>query len=86
MKLLEEVNGRGEHAGTQCARIVETLHWAHLSTGDLLRDEVKKGTELGKQLEADMKEGKMVPLVSISHPFRHKIYIIRISPIHTKSQ
>ncbi|KAJ3038851.1 hypothetical protein HDV00_000257 [Rhizophlyctis rosea] len=56
------LGGPGSGKGTQCAKIVETLHWAHLSTGDLLRDEVKKGTELGKQLEADMREGKMVPL------------------------
>ncbi len=32
--------------GTQCAKIVDKYSWTHLSTGDLLRKEVKQGTEL----------------------------------------
>ncbi|KAJ3288454.1 hypothetical protein HK104_008172, partial [Borealophlyctis nickersoniae] len=56
------LGGPGSGKGTQCDRIVQQLQWAHLSTGDLLREEVKKGTDLGRSLEADMKEGKMVPL------------------------
>ncbi|KAI8854164.1 adenylate kinase-domain-containing protein [Chytridium lagenaria] len=57
------LGGPGSGKGTQCDRLVEKLHFAHLSTGDLLRDEVKKGTELGQELEAIMKEGKLIPLV-----------------------
>ncbi|KAI8922607.1 adenylate kinase-domain-containing protein [Entophlyctis helioformis] len=56
------LGGPGSGKGTQCDRLVEHLKFAHLSTGDLLRDEVKKGTPLGAKLEADMKEGKMVPV------------------------
>nr|KAJ3423083.1 hypothetical protein HK105_003316 [Polyrhizophydium stewartii] len=56
------LGGPGSGKGTQCDRLVEKLQFAHLSTGDLLRDEVKKGTPLGAKLEADMKEGKMVPV------------------------
>lgn len=33
----------------------------HLSTGDLLRDAVKAGTELGKQASAFMEKGELVP-------------------------
>jgi adenylate kinase len=47
--------------GTQCDKLAG-LGYAHISTGDLLRDEIKRGSELGAKLEADMKEGKMVPL------------------------
>ncbi len=43
----------------------EILHhnhpWAHISTGDLLRDEIKRGSELGKQAEGLMKNGQLVP-------------------------
>ncbi|KAJ3411298.1 hypothetical protein HDV05_002402 [Chytridiales sp. JEL 0842] len=56
------LGGPGSGKGTQCAHLVSNLGYAHLSTGDLLREEVKKGTELGERLEALMKEGKMVPL------------------------
>jgi adenylate kinase len=59
------LGGPGSGKGTQCDRLVNELNYAHLSTGDLLRDEVKKGTELGNKLEEIMKEGKMVPLVRI---------------------
>jgi adenylate kinase family enzyme len=34
----------------------------HLSCGDLLRDEVKKGTEIGRECEQLMKDGKLVPV------------------------
>ncbi|KAJ1566662.1 hypothetical protein HK405_008925 [Cladochytrium tenue] len=61
-KIVFVLGGPGSGKGTQCDRIVENLHYSHLSTGDLLRDEVKKGSELGKELEDIMKEGKMVPL------------------------
>ncbi|KAI8821851.1 adenylate kinase-domain-containing protein [Fimicolochytrium jonesii] len=56
------LGGPGSGKGTQCAKLVDELHWAHLSTGDLLREEVARGSELGKKLEADMKEGKMVSM------------------------
>jgi len=34
----------------------------HLSAGDLLRDEVKNGTEIGRECEQLMKDGKLVPV------------------------
>ena len=56
--------GPGSGKGTQCSKIVEDFGFFHLSTGDLLRAEVAKGTAQGKELEAIMKEGKLVPGVS----------------------
>ena len=51
----------GAGKGTQAARLVEKLHIPHISSGDMLRAAVKEGTELGKQADVLMKEGKLVP-------------------------
>ena len=56
--------GPGSGKGTQCDRIVQDFGFTHLSAGDLLREEVAKGTSQGKQLEEMMKQGKLVPAVS----------------------
>lgn len=47
--------------GTLSEMLVEKYGYGHISTGDLLREEVNAGTKLGKEAEALMKEGKFVP-------------------------
>ena len=55
--------GPGSGKGTQCDKIKERYeNVTHLSAGDLLRDEVKSGSDVGKQLNEIMKEGKLVPV------------------------
>ena len=56
--------GPGCGKGTQCERIVAKYGFTHLSSGDLLRDEVKSGSDRGKQLTEIMEKGDLVPLVS----------------------
>lgn len=51
----------GSGKGTQAVRLAESKGLVHLSTGDLLRDAVKAGTELGKRAEGYMKAGELVP-------------------------
>ena len=51
----------GAGKGTQAARLVEEYGVVHLSTGDILRDAVANGTELGKQAKAYMDAGDLVP-------------------------
>ncbi len=46
--------------GTQAARLVKHYGIAHISTGDMLREEVAKGTELGNQAKTIMAEGGLV--------------------------
>jgi len=50
----------GSGKGTQAKHLVEKLPLIHLSTGDILRDAVSKGTELGLRVKANMASGKLV--------------------------
>jgi adenylate kinase len=51
----------GAGKGTQAARLTEDFGLPHIATGDILRAAVAEGSELGRQAEAYMKEGKLVP-------------------------
>ena len=51
----------GSGKGTQAARLAEGYGIQHLSTGDLLRDEVRRGTPLGTEAKDYMDAGQLVP-------------------------
>ena len=51
----------GAGKGTQAKQIVEHYGIPQISTGDLLRENVKLGTELGKKAKSIMDAGKLVP-------------------------
>ena len=51
----------GSGKGTQSARIVEKYGINHISTGDVLRAEIKKGTELGKIAKSYIDQGQLLP-------------------------
>ncbi|CAK9161068.1 unnamed protein product [Ilex paraguariensis] len=55
------LGGPGSGKGTQCARIVETFGFTHLSAGDLLRKEISSNSENGSTILNTIKEGKIVP-------------------------
>ena len=53
--------GPGSGKGTQSERIVEKYGINHISTGDVLRAEIKNGTELGKTAKGYIDQGQLIP-------------------------
>ncbi|MEN3039991.1 MAG: adenylate kinase [Bacteroidia bacterium] len=51
----------GAGKGTQARRLVEKYNWDYIATGDLLREEIRKGTPLGASIQALVEGGKLVP-------------------------
>lgn len=64
-RVLFVLGGPGSGKGTQCEKIVAKYGFTHLSTGDLLRDEVASGSARGKELTAIMERGDLVPLDTV---------------------
>ena len=47
--------------GTQAQRLKEHYGIDHVSTGEVIRDEIRRGTELGQSMEAYIKSGRLAP-------------------------
>jgi len=50
----------GAGKGTQARYLVDKLNAFQISTGDILRNEIKKNTEIGKKIINDMNSGKFI--------------------------
>ncbi|GAB1604797.1 adenylate kinase-like [Argonauta hians] len=59
------IGGPGSGKGTQCAKIVSKFGFTHLSSGDLLREEVASGSERGQMLNSVMLSGNLVPMDTV---------------------
>jgi adenylate kinase family enzyme len=67
------LGGPGAGKGTQCEILVKDYGYKHLSTGDLLREEIKhKGPE-SASIEEYIKEGKLVPSTTLVKLMKNKI-------------
>ena len=51
----------GSGKGTQSEKLISTYGFKHLSTGDLLRSEIKNQTKLGLEAKSFMDNGQLVP-------------------------
>ncbi|MCD8030503.1 MAG: adenylate kinase [Bacteroides sp.] len=51
----------GSGKGTQSQRIVDKYGLNHISTGDVLRAEIKNGTELGQTAKGYIDQGQLIP-------------------------
>lgn len=60
-KALFIIGGPGSGKGTICDYLINIYGFKHFSTGDLLREEVKTGSELGKYIDSLISKGNMVP-------------------------
>ncbi len=59
-KNLVLIGAPGSGKGTQSAILKEEFGYKHISTGDLLRSEIAKETELGKKVKSVMDSGQLV--------------------------
>ena len=50
----------GAGKGTQAKHLIKKLNGFQVSTGDILRDEIKKNSEIGRIIISDMNEGRFV--------------------------
>ncbi len=63
----------GSGKGTQAKVLSEKYHIPHVSTGDMLRDEVRRGTGLGRQAKAIMDRGELVPDEIVGSMILHRL-------------
>ncbi len=61
MKNIVIFGAPGSGKGTQSDLIIENYGLEHISTGDVLRNEIKKGTELGKTAQGFIDKGQLIP-------------------------
>lgn len=60
MKIIVLFGPPGCGKGTQAEKMIEYFNYLHFSTGDMLRNEVKNETEIGKKVKQIMNSGQLV--------------------------
>lgn len=66
----------GSGKGTQAVKLAAAFGATHLSTGDILRAEVKAGTALGQAAQAFMDRGELVPDQLILDMIRERLSVL----------
>lgn len=61
MKNIVIFGAPGSGKGTNSAELVKHFGYDHISTGDVLRGEIKAGSELGKTAQKYMDQGQLIP-------------------------
>ena len=61
MKNIVIFGAPGSGKGTQSDLLIKEYGLGHISTGDVLREEIKKGTELGKTAQSYIDKGNLIP-------------------------
>lgn len=61
MKNIVIFGAPGAGKGTQSDKLIEKYGLGHISTGDVLRDEIRKGSELGNTAKGYIDNGQLIP-------------------------
>lgn len=61
MKIIIFLGPPGSGKGTQAKIVSKKFNMVHISPGDIFRDNINKGTELGKQIKSYVEKGVLVP-------------------------
>ena len=61
MKNIVIFGAPGSGKGTQSDKLIAKYGFNHISTGDVLRNEIKNGTELGKTAKSYIDKGQLIP-------------------------
>lgn len=67
------IGASGSGKGTQAQKLVNKYGFCHLSMGDVLKEQVKKGTEEGKLIDSYQKGGNLVPLELVLKALNNKM-------------
>ena len=63
---------QGAGKGTQAAKLEEETGATHIETGDLVREEISQGTELGQKIQEYNERGELVPdeiIIDMTKPY-----------------
>ena len=63
----------GVGKGTYATRISKLMQIPHISAGDLVRDEIKRGTALGAEMEAITSKGQLLPDAMILDILKNRV-------------
>jgi len=64
---------QGAGKGTQAGRLARKLHIKHISTGDVLRDEIASHSNLGRRIAAIINTGRLVPSSMSNAMMKHRL-------------
>jgi len=61
-KIIFVLGGPASGKGTQCEKIIQEFGFTHISTGDLMRQEIEKKTKEGEKIQKIVAQGGLVPI------------------------
>lgn len=73
------LGGPGCGKSTQCRNVLQKYGFDHMSTGELLRDEVATGSEKGKKWQEMMNRGQLIPLNEVMEVLKNAMASVNVT-------